>query len=194
MMSCILFSGPVWSLDPYEAMDFRLFLGRIDGNESGALRDDSHRFSIGLGISSPIAWDGAVEANLEGWLTERSYSSTLSVTAGAAETMSFNAGSLSYGVRIHSPGAWRLYGLAAVGFQTSRLRTSITTGGVLTTVEEEITTTVTQAGAGIEYRHGEDLFSLDWRRWYGEGDFGVFQLRDVDLGGEFIGISLGHGW
>jgi hypothetical protein len=41
---------------------------------------------------------------------------------------------------------------------------------------------------------GNDLFSLDWRHWFARGDFSEFDAHGLDVGGNYLGIGLGHRW
>jgi hypothetical protein len=157
------------------------------------MHNDGHRYSVGLGASTPIAWDDRVEANLEIWVTERGYPATTTAAGTATDGVTFQAASLAYGLRVHGAAAVRPYGLVALGFQGSRLRAT-TLATPTAEIKEETLEPMLHVGLGLEWRVGRDLFSLDWRRGYVQGDFTGFGGRDLDLGGEFLGIGLGHHW
>lgn len=46
-------------------------------------------------------------------------------------------------------------------------------------------------GAGIELNIGRFSLSLDYRNFKHRGDFHKFNIKDIDLGGEFTGIGIG---
>lgn len=179
-------------------LDFRVLLGSLDGTEnSTGLRGDSARYTVGLGASSPVALDGRLEANLELWLTERAYgtSATPPSLDTVSNTMTFTAAAITYGLRLQ-PAAGRLrpYVMANFGFQGSRLRTTGTAAGQSASVEEEIITPTVHVGAGVVWIRGRDAFGIDYRRWFAEGEFRDFGIEDAELGGEFLGLSLGTRW
>ncbi len=186
--------------DPFgePELSFRVLLGSLDGEESPAgLRNDSPRFTVGLSASSPVALDGLLAANLELWLSERSYDTpALPPTLDtASNTTELTVAAITYGLRLQPlSGALRPYIMAAVGFQGSRLRTSGTAGGVPRTVEEETASPTAHLGVGVEWVVGRDSFGIDYRRWFTEGEFRDFGIDDTGLGGDYLGLSLGTRW
>lgn len=186
--------------DPWQDPEygFRLLLGSLDGEENSAgLRSDSARYTIGMGAFSPIALDGLLAANLEIWLTERAYDTEVTPPAldSASKSMTFTAVALTYGLRLQpASGRLRPYAMTGLGFQGSRLRTRGTAAGTAETVEEEIITATAQVGIGLEWISGRDSFGIDYRRWFTEGEFRDFGIDDAQLGGEFLGLSLGARW
>lgn len=179
-------------------LSFRLFLGSFDGAEnSNALNADSARYTVGLGASSPVALGGRLEANLEIWLTERAYDTSMTPPPldTASQTMTFTALAMTYGLRLQpASGPLRPYAMADFGFQGSRLRVTGTAAGQRTSVEETIITPTVHVGAGVVWIRGRDSFGLDYRRWFTEGEFRDFAIGRAQLGGEFIGLSLGTRW
>jgi hypothetical protein len=182
--------------DPWgeENLAFRLLLGSVDGVENATvLKNDGHRYSLGISASSPVAWNDRLDANMEIWITERGYAGTTTASAQATDSISLKAEALTYGLRIHTDSGLRPYGLLAVGFQATHLRTTARDDPSIT-VEEDSLEATAHVGLGLEWETGRDLFSIDWRRWYTQGDFTEFGVRDGKLGGDFLGIGLGHRW
>lgn len=179
-------------------LSFRVLLGAFDGEENTVgLRADSPRFAVGLGAWSPVALDGRLAANLEIWLTERDYetSAVPPPLDAASRSMTFSAVAMTYGVRLQPAGGrFRPYAMAGLGFQGSRLRTTGTAAGVADSAQQEIITPTAHLGAGVEWQWGRDSFGIDYRRWFTEGEFRDFGIEDAQLGGEFLGLSLGTRW
>lgn len=179
-------------------LSFRLLLGSLDGEENTTgLRADSARFTVGLSASTPVAMEGALAANLEIWLTERDYDTTVVPPPldTASNTMTFSAAAITYGLRLQpASGRFRPYAITGLGFQGSRLRTTGVAAGVSDSVQEEIITPTAQVGAGVEWIQGRDSFGIDYRRWFTKGDFRDFGIDNAQLGGEFLGLSLGTRW
>ncbi len=181
--------------DPWGDQDlaFRLLLGSLDGNEnSRLLRNDSQRYTVGVSATSPVGWDKRLEADLEIWVNERGYPGAVTGAGEATDTLSYQATALTYGLRAHTLTAVRPYGLFTVGFQANRLEARLLASPV--NVKEETLVPTAQLGLGVEWVAGQDLFSIDWRHWFAKGDFTEFGTRGLDLGGNFIGIGLGHRW
>jgi hypothetical protein len=188
---------PRYAFDESE-LSFRVLLGSLDGEESASgLHNDSPRFTIGLSASSPVALGGMLAANLEIWLSERSYDTpalppTLDTVSNTSE---LTVAAITYGLRLQPPrGALQPYAMAAVGFQGSRLRTRGTAGGQSLTAEEETVSPTAHLGVGIEWVTGGDSFGIDYRRWFAEGEFRDFGIADTGLGGDYLGLSLGTRW
>jgi hypothetical protein len=198
MFATLPFSGRAGALPPdpwQEHFDFRLLLGSLDGAESEApLRHDSHRYTVGFGASSALGGHDWLEANLEAWVTERGYAATVTAGGGATDTLTFQAAALAYGLRLRGTTRLRPYASLAAGFQASRLHARVLGGAPDLKVQEDTLEPTLHLGLGVEWQAGRDLFALDWRRWYAQGDFSTFAAREVDLGGDYLGISLGHRW
>lgn len=182
--------------DPWteENLSFRLLLGNLDGSENTRLlHDDSHRYTVGFDFSSPVAWDGRLEAVMEIWTDERGYSGATTAAGERTGTLTLGALALTYGVRARTLTDLRPYGLVAAGFQGNRLE-GRTRADPSVTVKEENLVPAAQVGLGIEWEVGNDLVSLDWRHWFARGDFTEFDAHGLDLGGNYLGIGLGHRW
>lgn len=179
-------------------LSFRVLLGGLDGEENSmGLHADSARYTVGLGASAPVALDGRLEANLELWLTERAYDTAVvpAPLDTASNTTTFTAAALTYGLRLQpATGHLRPYAMANFGFQGSRLRTTGRAAGRSDAVEEEIITPTLHVGVGLVWIRGRDAFGIDYRRWFTEGEFRDFGIEDVQLGGEYLGVSLGTRW
>lgn len=91
---------------------------------------------------------------------------------------------------------FRIYGNGGIGLYWSKLRVSGTETTWLQFESPEIRhrddSLGFHAGGGLEADMGKWVLGVDYRRWFVEGDFGKLGADNVDIGGDYIGASLGR--
>ena len=174
----------------------RLYLGSFDGEENpGKLENESGGLTLGGGISVRLPKTKYLSFDLEFWMTERDYDTTVPAPAFSVidERMTLSTGALLFGVRGFYPSGsrFRVYGTAGIGLYKSELSVWGSTFGFPGTIEDDDTSLGFHAGGGLEVGIGSFVLGADYRRWFLKGSFGTFGADNVDIGGDYIGVSFG---
>jgi opacity protein-like surface antigen len=197
-------SSPVYSCEKQNSYgsaistgSVRFYLGSFDGEENlGKLENEDRSFTLGFGASFKLPKRKYLSFDLEFWWTERDYDTTIpaSLFSTISDSMTLQTIALLFGIRGFYPsnGRFRIYGTGGIGIYKSELSVWGSTLGLPGTIEDEHLSLGLHAGAGLELDVGDDWFlGADYRHWVVEGNFATFGADNVDIGGDYIGISLG---
>ncbi|KPJ63569.1 hypothetical protein AMJ44_14275 [candidate division WOR-1 bacterium DG_54_3] len=174
----------------------RLYFGSFDGEENlGKLENESGGFTFGGGISVKLPKRKHFSFDLEFWMTERDYDTTIPAPMFSVidERMTLSTDALLIGVGGFYPpaGRFRVHGTAGIGLYKSVLSVWGSTLGLPGVIEDEEVSLGFHAGGGLEVSIGPYVLGADYRRWYLEGSFGTFGAHNVDIGGDYIGVTFG---
>jgi opacity protein-like surface antigen len=175
----------------------RFYLGSFDGEENpGKLENENRSFTLGFGASFKLPKRKHLSFDLEFWWTERDYDTTIQAPlfSTISDSMTLQTMALLFGIRGFYPsdGRFRIYGTGGFGIYKSELSVWGSTLGLPGTIEDEDQSFGLYAGVGLEVDVGDDWFlGADYRHWIVEGSFATFGADNVDIGGNYIGISLG---
>jgi opacity protein-like surface antigen len=175
----------------------RFYLGSFDGEENpGKLENEDRSFTLGFGASFKLPKRKYLSFDLEFWWTERDYDTTIPAPlfSTISDSMTLQTIALLFGIRGFYPsnGRFRIYGTGGIGIYKSELSVWGSTLGLPGTIEDEHLSLGLHAGAGLELDVGDDWFlGADYRHWVVKGNFSTFGADNVDIGGNYIGISLG---
>lgn len=175
---------------------WRLYLGAFEGEENPEkLENESGGFTFGGGLSIKLPKTKHLSFDLEFWITERDYDTTIPAPSFSVidERMTLTTGALLFGLRGFYPsgGPFRVYGTGGIGLYKSVLSVWGSTLGLPGTIEDEDMSFGLHAGGGLEVVIGSFFLGADYRHWFLEGSFGTFGTGNVDIGGDYIGISFG---
>jgi opacity protein-like surface antigen len=175
----------------------RFYLGSFDAEDNpGKLENEDHSLTLGFGASFKLPKRKYLSVDLEFWVTERSYDTTIQAPlfSTISGRMTLQTVALLFGIRGFYPsdGRFRIYGTGGIGIYKSELSVWGSTLGLPGTIEDKDQSLGLHAGAGLELNVGDDWFlGMDYRHWIVEGSFSTFGADNVDIGGDYIGISLG---
>ncbi|HEB02646.1 MAG TPA: hypothetical protein ENI12_05360 [Nitrospirae bacterium] len=178
----------------------RFHLGSFDAEENpGKLYNERHRGTWGAGLSFKLPKTEHFSFDVEFWETSRKYDNTAITCCFPLGTIddhiTLNTSALLFGVRAIYPlgSRFRIYGAGGVGQYKSKLILEGTMSGTRGTLVEEA-----NSSAGHYFGGGLETFvsynvaiGVNYRRWVVEGSFDKFGLNNVDIGGEYTGISIG---
>ncbi len=174
----------------------RFYLGSFDTEDNpGKLENENHKFTLGFGASFKLPKRKHFSFDLEFWMTERKYDTTIQAPlfSTISDRMTLQTMALLFGIRGFYPSdsRFRIYGTGGIGLYKSELSVWGSTLGFPGTIEDDDHSLGLHAGAGLELDTGDWVLGVDYRHWIVEGSFGEFGADNVDIGGDYIGISLG---
>ena len=173
----------------------RFYLGSFNAEDNpGKLENENRSFTLGVGASFKLPRGKHFSFDLEFWWTERDYDTTIQAPlfSTISDRMTLQTMALLFGIRGFYPsdGRFRIYGTGGIGIYKSELSVG-ESWGFLGTIEDEDQSLGLHAGAGLELDVGDWILGVDYRHWIVEGSFATFGADNVDIGGNYIGISLG---
>jgi len=174
----------------------RFYLGSFNAEENpGKLENENRSFTLGVGASFKLPKRKHFSFDLEFWWTERDYDTTIQAPlfSTISDRMTLQTMALLFGIRGFYPsdGRFRIYGTGGIGIYKSELSVWGSTLGFPGTIEDGDQSLGLHAGAGLELDVGDWILGVDYRHWIVEGSFATFGADNVDIGGNYIGISLG---
>lgn len=174
----------------------RLYVGSFnaDGNP-GKLEDERHNFTLGIGGSFNLPKTDHLSFDLEFWMTQREYDTTVQAPLFGTidDRMTLNTMAVLLGVRGFYPAdsRFRIYGTGGLGMFFSKLTATGQQLGFPGEIEDKDQSMGLHAGGGAEMDLGDWIIGVDYRRWFVKGSFDKFGASNVDIGGDFIGASIG---
>lgn len=160
--------------------------GTLSGNEDG--------IAIGLGVSidTPIWKYLAVDLEIFGSHIAYDTHLPLPLLPDYKDRMYIETVSYLFGLRLHTATKpIRFYGSAGTGLYQNAVYVYAQPWSTQRKLREHDPTAGLYIGGGVELIIKNFIISTDYRHFKHKGDFPQFDLFNVNLGGEFIGTSIG---
>lgn len=175
----------------------RFAYGKFSANKNAQLKNESAGYAGGLDIIIFPKRTFSYYVGLIG--ASRDYDSTFTGTLPPSITvdnrMSLDTTAVLAGIRATYPTEhiFRVHGSGGIGYFKNELVLGGTRAGLPGPVLDKVDTSFGyHLGLGIETDLGEWVLGLDVQHWFVHGSFDDFNLHNIDLGGNYIAISLGR--
>jgi hypothetical protein len=175
-------------------MSLRLNAGNFHTNSNpGKLSNEgggsAYGFEIGVLPAEILSY------RLEFMTASRRYDTTVPPPAFGtiSSRMTLDTTALLLGIQGSFPPrkSYRFHAAAGIGYFRSELSASGSTFGVPGEVRDEDSSFGYHAGAGFEVDMGNWVVGVDYRRWFVNASFSTFGISGADIGGDYLGLSIG---
>jgi hypothetical protein len=170
----------------------RVYFGRIEADPDEGLDDPSEDTTVGVEFGDRLpGLGGYLGYDVGLWLSFRDYDNALDAALGISDPqIDASWGGVTGGLRLTLPrqAPFRFHAVAGAGVFRSTLSSS--GPGFIGAAEDHDTRLGGYAGVAVEYHWTSWALGLDVRRFWVPADFDDFGLEDVDLGGDFLGLSV----
>ncbi len=136
-----------------------------------------------------------ISYRLELLAASRTYDNTAPPPAfgGVSGRMTLDTSAFLFGVRCSYPPrkSYRLYATAGIGYFKSTLSADASLFGIPGEVSDEDSSIGYDAGGGAEVDLGNWVLGVNYRHWFVTASFPTFGISGADIGGDYLGLSVG---
>ncbi len=171
----------------------RLNAGTFHTNGNPKLSNQSEGYAIGF--EADILPAELFSYRLEFMAASRTYDTTVRSTgfSTVSSRMTLDTNAFLFGVRCSYPPrkSYRFYATAGIGYFSSKLSTNSSLFGIPGEVSDTDSTFGYDAGGGVEYDQSNWVLGVNYRRWFVTASFPTFGISGADIGGDYLGLSVG---
>ncbi len=164
---------------------------RTNGNPKLSNGSEGHAFGFELDVLPAELFS----YRLELITASRTYDTTVPAPAFGTVSgrMTLDTNALLLGVRFSYPPrkSYRFYATAGLGYFSSKLSANSSIIGIPGEVSDEDSSLGYDAGGGAEVDLGNWVLGVNYRRWFVRASFPTFGISGADIGGDYLGLSVG---
>ncbi len=171
----------------------RLNAGTFRTNGNPKLSNQSGGYAFGF--EADILATELFSYRLEFMSASRTYDTTVHSTGFStiSSRMTLDTNAFLFGVRCSYPPrkSYRFHATAGIGYFSSKLSADSSLFGIPGEVSDEDSSFGYDAGGGFEIDLGNWVLGVNYRRWFVEASFATFGISGADIGGDYLGLSVG---
>jgi opacity protein-like surface antigen len=184
------------SQPPGPFVSLRLHAGSFDTSKNpGKLEGEGGGFTSGIELG--FVPKRTISYHMEFMSTSRRYNTPATVTPPAfgsiSDRMTLDTTALLLGVRAAYPSdrVYRVHATGGIGYFKNTLSASASVFGIPGEISDEDSSFGFHAGVGFEAAFDNWVVGVDYRRWFIDGSFSSFGISNADIGGNYLGLSVG---
>ncbi len=164
---------------------------RTNGNPKLSNGSGGHAF----GFEADVLPAELFSYRFEFMIASRTYDTTVPPPAFGTVSgrMTLDTNAFLFGVRCSYPPrkSYRFHATAGIGYFSSKLSAASSLFGIPGEVSDEDASLGYDAGGGFEADLGNWVLGVNYRRWFVSASFPAFGISGADIGGDYLGLSVG---